>query len=209
MRLPREAFIPKGALKVCDKRSDAVAYLSVSLKSGRPCATVFFGTQAKPVANFVYRDETQRERSVRDYFERRQAHLDRVKARRGEQKAFVHSVRVGDIFRTCWGYDQTNVEFFEVVEVKGKFAVLREIAVVADDNGHGNERVVPQSGKYLSSRFAGDEQGLPIRRLIQRGYQDKPSIKIDECRTASPWGERVAGAVVGAAVSRTAYGWGH
>ncbi len=34
-------------------------------------------------------------------------------------------------------------------------------------------------------------------------------IKIDEARIAWPWGQRVAGVVVGAAASRTAAGWGH
>lgn len=35
---------------------------------------------------------------------------------------------VGDIFYSSWGYDQTNVSFYQVVEKRGKTtAVLREI----------------------------------------------------------------------------------
>lgn len=38
------------------------------------------------------------------------------------------SVRVGDVFASCWGYEQTNVNFYQVVAVRGKkTAVLREI----------------------------------------------------------------------------------
>lgn len=37
-------------------------------------------------------------------------------------------VHVGDIFFDVWGYDQTNVDFYQVVALKGKHtAVLREI----------------------------------------------------------------------------------
>lgn len=38
-------------------------------------------------------------------------------------------VHVGDIYYTAWGYDQTNVDFYQVVALKGKrTAVIRQIA---------------------------------------------------------------------------------
>jgi hypothetical protein len=201
--MTRDFYIPKAAMKVADKLSDAVVYLSLNTK-GKPRATVFFGKQAKPVADYWYPDEAQREKRVRQLFEARRAYAKRVADRRAESKAFQHTAKLGDIYRTCWGYDQTNVEFFEITELRGKHAILREIQVVAADNGMGSERVVPQSGAYLEPRYEGDKRGLPIRRLIQNGW-----IKIDDVRTASPWGKRVAGTVIGMPASRTASGWGH
>lgn len=201
---PRESYIPKGATKIADKRSDAVAYLYNGSVTGRPCAMMFAGKQSKPAAHFNYRDEARREASVRTFFETRRDQITRAAARHVERKAFAHSVQVGDIYRTCWGYDQTNVEFFEVTEVRGKYAILREIGCASADNGAGSERVVPQSGAYLEPRHEGDDRGLPIRRLIQNG-----SIKIDNIRHARAWGQRVAGVVVGEAAHRTAAGWGH
>jgi hypothetical protein len=205
----RETYLPKGARKVSHKFSDAVAYVH-SDKSGRPCAMVFYGTQAKPVANYRYRSEEERERSVTRYFEARKDHQVSVNKRREEAKAFAHNVRVGDIFTTCWGYDQTNREAFEVIEVRGKFAVLREIAMASEERGP-SDKVVPQSGAFLSPRHEGDDQGLPIRRLIQRGYRDEAHIKIDDVRSASPWGQRepVTGTIIGRVLDRTASGWGH
>jgi len=212
MKLPREFYIPKGSVKVADKQSDAVAYLtSHTNRAGKvvPCAAIFYGKQAKPVAHYIYRSDGERERSVREYFEARRSHTNYIAQRRCEVKAFVHNVKPGDMFKTCWGYDQTNVEFFEVIEVKGKYAVLREVAQVSESNGSGQDRCVPQSGAYLAPRFDGDKQGLPIRRLIQQGYKNEAHIKIDDVRGASPWGERIAGAVVGAPASKTSTGWGH
>lgn len=206
--LTREEYVKyhcgRSHLKISDRLSDAVAYLYTSAK-GRPCATVFFGKQSQPVADFQYRDEIEREKSIRVYFERRRAH-DKTKAeRRAEDKAFIHDAQVGDIYRTCWGYDQTNVEFFEIVEIKGKFAILREIACAVDSStlGGPQERIVPQSGQYVKSYKFGEE---PIRRLIQ-----KHGIKIDDVRHGSKWGTRdpITGTALGRAVSRTGYGWGH
>lgn len=203
LKLPRESYIPKGAIKVADKQSDALAYLSTNSK-GKPRATVFFGKQAKPVADFWYRDEARRAKSVAERFEQRRQHERYMLERRDKAKAFQHSARLGDIWRTSWGYDQTNVEFFEIVEIRGKHAILREIAQASTDDGMGSERCVPQSGAYLEPRYDGDDRGRPIRRLIQDGR-----IKIDEVRTAWPWGERVAGVIIGPAAHRTASGWGH
>ncbi|MCW7416708.1 hypothetical protein OHC89_26490 [Escherichia coli] len=39
------------------------------------------------------------------------------------------TIRIGDIFHTHWGYEQTNIEFYQVVSLHGKKTVgLREIA---------------------------------------------------------------------------------
>ncbi|EAR0849892.1 hypothetical protein N4Z11_003659 [Salmonella enterica] len=39
------------------------------------------------------------------------------------------TISIGDIFHTCWGYEQTNVEFYQVVSLHGQKTVgLREIA---------------------------------------------------------------------------------
>lgn len=208
-KMPREFYIPKGATKVTDKLSDAVAYIYTT-KNEKPGAVVFSGKADKPAWKFYFRDETSRERRVREFFESTRAHKARMEARRAERKSFVHNVQVGDIFTTCWGYDQTNREAFEVIGVRGKYATLREIAMASEDNGP-QDRIVPQSGAFLSPRFDGDHQGVPIRRLIQQGYGGAAHIKIDDVRRASPWGKRepVTGTIIGRSMTRTASGWGH
>lgn len=40
----------------------------------------------------------------------------------------MHGVHVGDLFYASWGYEQTNVDFWQVVELKGKqTAIIRQI----------------------------------------------------------------------------------
>lgn len=68
-----------------------------------------------------------------DYKERRALELDRQR-----------NPKMGHIWRTHWGYDQTNVEFFEVVAVTAKSVNLRRLqSTVGDDN-----RLYPLPGRY-------------------------------------------------------------
>lgn len=48
------------------------------------------------------------------------------KAKRDALKASDHWT-VGDVIYNSWGYDQTNVDWYQVVEVKPKSIVIREI----------------------------------------------------------------------------------
>ncbi len=64
------------------------------------------------------------------------------------------TVKVGDIFVRSWGYDQTNVDFYEIVEVSktGKTAKARKNkgAIVPDGDDSTlrstSDRVVPATG---------------------------------------------------------------
>lgn len=53
------------------------------------------------------------------------------------------SVSIGDVFVSSWGYEQTNVFFYQVCALRGKMTVLlREIRaeVVSRDNNMGGEK---------------------------------------------------------------------
>ena len=71
-------------------------------------------------------------------------------------EAELHSdpVKVGDIFSGSWGYDQTNVDFFEVVAVtkSGKSARIRPVQsmLLEDDQNDDftSTHVVPMTGPY-------------------------------------------------------------
>jgi len=55
------------------------------------------------------------------------------------------AVKVGDIFYTSWGYDQTNVDYYGVIEVSksGKTVKLREVTAKVVQSDAYNERVAP------------------------------------------------------------------
>ena len=53
--------------------------------------------------------------------------------RAAEETPNADGVHVGDIFYCCWGYDQTNYDFYQVVALRGKHtAIVRESACKAE-----------------------------------------------------------------------------
>lgn len=53
-----------------------------------------------------------------------------------KQKTNKFGIKVGDIFEAVWGYDQTNYDFFQVVELVGESSVrVREVNLPADSTG--------------------------------------------------------------------------
>jgi hypothetical protein len=76
----RDNYLPKGAMKVADKASDAVAYVYTS-NVGRPSAAVFLGKQSKPVFHWCFRSGQAREKAITDAFAARRAAAAAKKAR--------------------------------------------------------------------------------------------------------------------------------
>jgi hypothetical protein len=189
MPLPR--YIPAGAVKVADKTSDALAFLYTNA-SGKPCARVFYGNQSKPVLACYYATTAQRDRAVTVMFENRRERCARKAAFKREKQEWVPTYQVGDILRTCWGYEQTNVEFFEIVGIKNKFCTIREIAAERFDTSMMQGKASPLPGKYV---------GEPLNRLMQQH-----GIKVDDVRTAYPVkAEIVAGVKVYESASFSSY----
>jgi hypothetical protein len=149
-------FIPPGTLKVSDKLSDAVAYLYANA-AGSPCARVFYGKQSKPVVAYRYRNEAEREASVIAAFKGRQARTARMADYAAERKDAVNPYKVGDIFRSSWGYDQTNINFYQAIKVTTKTVTVREIAQERIATGPMQGRCVPVVSQFLENSRRGEK----------------------------------------------------
>ena len=103
-----------------------------------------------------------------------------------EVKANKFGVKVGDVFSMSWGYEQTNVDFFQVVKVCGESSVrVREVCpeIVARDGISWasedrtykitSEPITPES----RSIFIKDQENGDIKRVTDYG-NGCPCIKI-------------------------------
>jgi hypothetical protein len=60
------------------------------------------------------------------------------------------AVNVGDIFQAMWGYDQTNIDYFQVVAVSGQMMQVREISQMREGNGYADQGVcVPAPNNFV------------------------------------------------------------
>ncbi|GGO94987.1 hypothetical protein [Stakelama pacifica] len=145
----RHFYHPANALCVRDKHSSAVAYIWNDSR-GRPHAVAFQGKAQKPAWNFYFANDAAREKRVRGFFAAIQRHEAERAKKRAERSAWQNPYKVGQIFSTCWGYDQTNREYYEVVEVRGKHLIVREIATEYVETQWLAGKVVPLPGSYIS-----------------------------------------------------------
>jgi hypothetical protein len=160
-------YIPTGSMKIADKKSDAVAYIrEATHKQPFFYALIYFGKQTKPVANYRYRSAEARAADVARYFDARQRAQEYTAKLANERKAWVNDYKIGEIVNTCWGYDQTNREYYEIVAVKGKNVTIRQIAVTSYATGWAQEQVAPLPGEYIGES--------KLARVSDRGVHVAP-----------------------------------
>ncbi len=163
----REVYLNKPGAEVEDKGWGVIIRFPAT---NGPAAVIFKGRQGKPVwGPFSALTEEDLERSILRFTQYR----DKEWAQAQADKATDHGLVVGSILYSSWGYDQTNVDFYEVVAVTGKQVIIREIAA----KQVGRDSVVPVPGKFV---------GAPMRKAPSI-YQGKPWVKINSYASAKLW----------------------
>lgn len=169
----KQRYIPEGSIAVRAKSAPVVAYLWE--REGVPFACGYTGKAQKPAFYQRWTNHEKRAMAVSRWMESQisaEQQRAELRAKRAEARNQPHGLQVGDILYTSWGYDQTNVEFFEVVAMHGKCTVeLREVAHGSQETSSMQGDCVPIPGRYIAD---------PIRRRAD----SSGTVKIDECRRA-------------------------
>lgn len=168
MRMTREFFRPSASVNAVMENIDSVPGSEVyryENSNGQPVAMAFGGKRAKPDFYFRFPNVERMEEKIAEWTENQIARAASAKARRA-QKNGGHSLKVGDVLNSSWGYDQTNVDFYQVVEVPSKcFVVVRKIAgMTVSDNGPST-RVKPSRDSFIGEpkRYkSGDSNSISV-----------------------------------------------
>ena len=96
-----------------------------------------------------------------------------------------YGVKVGDIFKAVWGYDDTNTNFFQVVKLCGAESVrVREVSlpIVTESRTWGSSdkvcRIVNDICPVRSFSVFIKDQAVGDQKRIRLGYDGKPSFKL-------------------------------
>ena len=97
-------------------------------------------------------------------------------------------VQVGDIFRSSWGYDQTNIDFYQVVSRTQKMLTVRMIRKERVGEPHClASYVMPKKDCFLDTDHAYDKRyGAPMKRRILVDYTGEVFFNV-ECGIAKKW----------------------
>lgn len=166
-------WIPDNAVEIKDDESSAVAY-TYELANGKLVALGYRGKRTKNDFHYAYKDAERREKSIQTFFDGVRASETATRERRVERTAAPRGADVGDILSASWGYDQTNVNFYQIIKLVGKFTVvIREVGSKHTDDSHvvaspdsfiGDEkriRLANGSGKVGSSQYVSVWDGKP------------------------------------------------
>lgn len=200
--LSREFYIPKHYdTKVVPKGILAEIYLINDTSSKRAkdplyIAIGFGGKRSAPDFHFIFKTDTRRAEYVDKYINNLKSRADEKSERKAKSNAFEHTLKVDDILYASWGYDQTNIDFYQVTKLVGKKSVkLRRIygGKVETENDH-------PSADYVIARKDDFMEGERHKEKLKR-VQEGNSIRIASYAHATPWD--------GTPKYQTALGWGH
>jgi hypothetical protein len=159
----RAAMIPTGAVR--DQRSTQAGEAYCYLAGNRPTVIAFWGSSGRPTFHYSYRTEEERAKRLDDFFASLASSVAYKADRAAKRKAFVHDLKTGDILRCSWGYDQTNVEYFQVLRTVGEKKV--EIRAIASESVPGTQGFMSESVKPAPGRFL--ERQAPMVKLVGEG----------------------------------------
>lgn len=150
VKRPARRFVPALGQRVASKAGAWEAWL-YRKTDGTPCLVFYEGRAEKPKAHTWFRSDSAR----LPYLARLAQAADEragAKAARKASAARPHPLTVGTVLVHSWGYDQTNVDFYEVTAVIGAATVeIRGIKGEKHHTGDMNGRCVPCPGEYIAA----------------------------------------------------------
>lgn len=100
--------------------------------------------------------------------------------------------KVGDVMVSSWGYEQTNVDFYQVVGVTAASVKLRKVDSTAVAHSLGTIQVIASRGRFVTDKV------LTKRvRVTENGY----AVRMSDYASAHLWD--------GSPQFATAGGYGH
>ena len=151
----RAIMTPKGA--ALDARSSDAGAAYTYEGQEKFYALAFRGSAGKPEFHYSYRNAEVREKELHRFFQSISECQERKAKAKAESSAYQHDVQVGDIFRASWGYDQTNIDYYQVVSLIGQhMAEVREIGQQGEETAYMQGNCVPAPGQWATESDSSD-----------------------------------------------------
>ena len=135
--------------------------------NGKIFAIAYGGKRTKSDWHYRFKDEAslhkQIEETLRGFMQSAE-----LKAEYKAKRNALHDVKIGDVFRCSWGYDQTNIDFYQCTKVLGAMIEIRPIRQMSEENGFMSGECVPRLDDFF---------GEAMRKKVNM-HSDKPSVRI-------------------------------
>jgi hypothetical protein len=186
--MDRSFYIPRNREVKTEEHPELGLVIYTYEQNGAPYGLAFAGKSNKPLWNYRFVNEEQRRRRIEETIDSRKSHQEYKEQLRKERQEYRHTLKEGDILVSSWGYDQTNVDFYQVIAVGEKSVKIREIGSKTVKSAQGADYVVADKDAF---------KGPPLLRRVGKG----DSVTIDRSSSAYKWD--------GQPKYETSFGWGH
>ena len=126
-------------------------------------AVGYSGKRMKPDMNYRYGNIERMKKQIEEYVAEVKKSAEYKAKRKAEKLEANRNVKpeIGDILKASWGYDQTNIDYYEVVAVKNQMIDVRKIGQIREYDGYDCGKCAPVPGEYI---------GEANRYKAQSGY---------------------------------------
>jgi len=133
-------YIPQGYVKFVPEIGDYKKDLfECWVDFSNNCAIFYKGRANKPVFHNRFMNVENMKKRILDTISNLMSWEDMKSERKESRKHETDNIQVGDILYNTWGYEQTNVDFYEVVKKEGRKFIMRSILLKYDsDRSTGN-----------------------------------------------------------------------
>ncbi len=180
MSFPRESYLPKNVRDTEPVNPEGTDLAIWKYEAGgKFYAIAFAGKANKPLWNYSFRSEAKRDEYINETIDSRKQKLKQKQDVQQERREWQHDLKVGGILYSSWGYDQTNVDFYEVTAVAGKAIAIRPIeSRNVGSGGQGENKVIAVPGKFT---------GPAMKKIPSKGYAGGSSVRLNSYSSAYPW----------------------
>lgn len=177
-----QRVIPPGAGRIANKSGSAVVYAYT--RGSKLCALGFTGKARNQSFRYSFGSQAKRAAYVAEFLRNADAAAARRAATAVERKTVLAkptTLVLGDVLSCSWGYDQTNVEYFEITKICGARTIeIRKIKALREDTGFMTGLCVPTKGDYVSE---------PMRKKVSanetvRIYSFASAYKVESQKVA-------------------------
>ena len=157
---------------------DYILIFQYKSERGLPCAAILRNREAKPSLHYQFRNESERV----DFINRQKTSADndieREAIRHAERMKEAEKFVKGAILYSSWGYEQTNIDFYEILERKNDFVIIQEIGQIRNHDSRGD------SGTCMPDKKI--KIGEPFRKKITK----HASINLESYKYCGLWNGR-------------------
>lgn len=151
MRGFKERFIPNNFVLHTE-----IKELGLQIYTQDKTMLAYAGKRNKPDIYCIYKSLESMQKALLNYIENiktsQKDKLERMAKRKQAIQNAKNNVKIGDIFKASWGYDQTNIDFYQVVKVKGSMVDIRELAQKREYTGYLSGDCVPVPDVFLNEK---------------------------------------------------------